>query len=222
MRHPRTDESPHYVVYTNSPGRLKVACASIEQYRNRTIIIDNRALFDEASPPEELVPGWRVYKPDCALYISQVLTMLITKTHEMGHKWFTWMHDDCIVPPGIQAQFYERLAQIDAQDPDWSVIFTTTVGGQADVFCAYNVGPCLAVQGYDWLSFPSYHADAHFYGRLTKAGFAQYQTNLVVEHSKNNDRTLNTSDLRFRAHCAYDEAGRKFWYEERQRLGLPG
>ncbi len=222
-RHPRTAEPPHYVLYTNSPGPFKRAMESIRDYWQRTIVIDNRALFDEAPPPRELVHGeFAVYKPDCALYIAQALTMLITKTHEMGFEWFTWMHDDCVMPPGVQATFYERLAEIDGKDPNWSVIFTTTVQGQSDVFCAYHIGPCLAVQGYDWLSFPSYHADAHFYGRLKKAGFDQYQTMLYVEHSKNNDRTLNTSELRFRAHCAYDEASRKLWYEIREKEKLPG
>ncbi len=222
-RHPKTYEPPHYVVYTNSPGPFKRAMDSIQPYLMRTIVIDNRALFDESPAPQELLPyKVRVYKPDCALYIAQVLTMLITMTQEMGHPWFTWMHDDCVMPEGVQDQFYQRVEQIDADDPNWSVIFTTTVQGQSDVFCAYHVAPCLVVQGYDWLSFPSYHADAHFYGRLKKAGFDQYQTNLFVEHSKNNDRTLNTSALRFRAHCAYDEASRKLWYEIREKEGLPG
>jgi hypothetical protein len=223
QRHPKTYEPPHYVVYTNSPGPFKRAMASIEKQWARTIVIDNRALFDESLPPQELVPGVRVYKPDCALYIAQVLTMLITMTQAMGHSYFTWMHDDADVPEGAFEGLLDFVEAKNSEEPDrWSIIFTRTEGGQADVLCAYNVGPCLTVGGYDWLSFPSYHADAHFYGRLKKAGFEQYQTNILVGHSKNNDRTLNTSDRRFRAHGAYDEASRKFWYSEKEREGLPG
>jgi hypothetical protein len=148
--------------------------------------------------------------------------MLITKSHEDGHEWFTWMHDDAEIPPGI---FEQLLAYVHAKNVggvNWSIIFTRTLGGQSDVFCAYRIAPCLAVKGYDWLSFPSYHADAHFYGRLAKAGYPQFQSDLLVGHSPLNDRTLNTSSLRFQAHEAYDESSRKLWYKIRERDGLPG
>ncbi len=224
QRHPKPYEPPHYVVYTNSPGPFVRAMATIQDHLHHTIVIDNRALFDESPAPQELVPYHvRVYKPDCALYIAQVLTMLMTKTAEMGHSYFTWMHDDAVIPPGAFDALLAFVEEKNRTEPQrWSVVFTRTEGGQSDVFCAYNIGPCLALKGYDWLSFPSYHADAHFYGRLKKAGYDQYHSDILVGHSPLNDRTLNTSKQRFDAHEAYDEASRKLWYKLRDRDGLPG
>src|SRR5271170_3825511 len=112
-RHPRTAEPPHYVVYTNSPQPFKRAMESIRSHATRTIVIDNRALFDEAPSPQELIAyPIRVYKPDCALYIAQVLTLLMTMTREMGHPYFTWMPDDADVPAGA---FEELLAYVEAK-----------------------------------------------------------------------------------------------------------
>jgi hypothetical protein len=223
--------NPHFILYACRPQVFARAIDSIADCLDFTIVLDNRSAFDHVCSPQEATPHKiKVRRPEVALGVSQALTLCMYIARDMGAPWFSYMHDDCQVIGDGLARLRVGAEHVFTEHPKTAMLLTKSENeveragnymGPCDVLCAYNVAACLAVGGYDWLSFPDYHGDMDLYTRLNAAGYVNKQIDVTVRHMDGGGASHRISEHRMRAHSAVDEAHRKLWYEiAKERGGL--
>lgn len=222
---------PHFILYACRPEKFAQAIESIKDCLDYTIVIDNRSEFDRVCSPQEATPHKiTVRKPEVALGVSQGLNLCMYIARDMGAPWFSYMHDDCEVVGDGLTRLRATARELFAASSPPAMVLTRSENeverggnhqGPCDVLCAYNVEACLSIGGYDWLSFPDYHADLDLYTRLNMAGYQNVQVDVTVRHRDGDGATHRISEHRMRAHCAVDEAHRKLWQEMARERGIP-